>query len=159
MPEKLTEARPASAVQLCLKRAGRERRYIDSRLAVAGLGKAVMSVTSAPSADAPVEATPSGGAETEPVAQEQPSGELARLLHLAVPLSVRLAERDLTIESILKLNVGSVLEFDCRADSELELVVADQPIGAGQAVKIGENFGLRITRIGTPGQRIRAMGR
>lgn len=81
------------------------------------------------------------------------------MLHLAVPLSVRLAERDLTIESILKLNVGSVLEFDCRADSELELVVADQPIGAGQAVKIGENFGLRITRIGTPGQRIRAMGR
>ncbi|HEY3244319.1 MAG TPA: FliM/FliN family flagellar motor C-terminal domain-containing protein [Phycisphaerae bacterium] len=101
--------------------------------------------------------TPAPGAAS--TADLSVGGELARLLHVQVPLSVKLAERDLTIESILRLNVGSVLEFERRSDSELELVVADQPIGAGQAVKIGENFGLRITRIGTPGQRIRAMGK
>lgn len=84
---------------------------------------------------------------------------LDRLLHLQVPLSVKLAERDMPVESILQLTVGSVLEFDRSAESELELVVTDQTIGAGEAVKIGENFGLRITHIGTPDERIRAMGR
>ncbi len=85
--------------------------------------------------------------------------DLERLLHLQVPISVRLAERDMSVESILQLTVGSVLEFDRSADSELDLVVTGQTIGAGEAVKIGENFGLRITRIGTRYDRIRALGR
>ena len=46
--------------------------------------------------------------------------------------------------------------FDIGA--ELKLVVTNRQIGLGQAVKVGENFGLRITRIGTIYDTIMALG-
>ena len=51
-----------------------------------------------------------------------------------------------------------MIEFDKKFDAELELVVSDRQIGLGHAVKVGENFGLRITRIGTIYDTIRALG-
>ncbi len=62
------------------------------------------------------------------------------------------------IRSIVTWTVGSIIEFDTSADSELELMVVNQSIGAGQAVKIGENFGLRISRLQSVQERIQAMG-
>ena len=83
--------------------------------------------------------------------------ELRRILHLEVPVIVQLAERQLDMGDVLQLNVGSVLEFDKSFDAELELVVSNRKIGLGHAVKVGENFGLRISRIGTIYATIRAL--
>jgi len=74
-----------------------------------------------------------------------------------VPVSVVLAERLMTIDEIVATQAGTIIEFDVPFDSELTLYVANSEIGHGQAVKIGENFGLRINRIGTVRQRIDAM--
>jgi flagellar motor switch protein FliN/FliY len=84
--------------------------------------------------------------------------DLSRILGLYVPVSVMLADRLMSIESILKMNVGTIIEFDVAFDSELVLEVADHPIGHGMAIKVGENFGLRITRVGSVEDRIHAMG-
>ena len=91
-----------------------------------------------------------------PAAQRDP--ELARILGLSVPVAVVLAERGLPIESILQITVGTILEFDVSFGAELSLVVGDRSIGSGNAVKIGEHFGLRIASIETVQQRIDAMG-
>lgn len=84
--------------------------------------------------------------------------ELRRILSMRVPVIVKLAERDLPVSNILDLTNGSILEFERLADSELELLVNNKTIGMGQAVKIGENFGLRITRISSVQNTIQAMG-
>ncbi|RME40132.1 MAG: FliM/FliN family flagellar motor switch protein [Planctomycetota bacterium] len=86
------------------------------------------------------------------------SPDINRILGLSVPVTVTLAEREMSIEAILKITIGTIIEFEVPADSELILEVGGCPIGSGQAVKVGENFGLRISRIGSVGDRIRAMG-
>ena len=84
--------------------------------------------------------------------------EMRRILGLSVPVSVVLAQRHMPIEAILEMTAGTIVEFDVPFDSELTLEVANRPIGRGQAVKTGENFGLRIAEIGTVHERIGAMG-
>ena len=84
--------------------------------------------------------------------------ELRRILGLTVPLVVTIAERDMAIESVLAIKVGTIIEFDVAFDSELTLHVANRPIAKGHAVKIGENFGLRVTRIHKIEDRIEALG-
>lgn len=83
--------------------------------------------------------------------------EISRILGISVPVSVALAQRELSIESILAIAPGTILEFDVPSSSELTLYVGNQPVGRGEAVKVGENFGLRLTRIGTVRDRIDAM--
>jgi len=85
--------------------------------------------------------------------------ELRRILHLLVPVSVILAERTMSVRSILEVTAGSIIEFDVPCDTRLTLAVGNRPIGRGQAVKIGEKFGLRVTGIDGVQARIDAMGR
>jgi flagellar motor switch protein FliN/FliY len=83
---------------------------------------------------------------------------IARILELGVPVSVILAERPMPVETILLITVGTILEFDVPFGSDLSLVVGNRTLGRGQAVKIGEHFGLRITEIDSVRHRIEAMG-
>lgn len=84
--------------------------------------------------------------------------ELRRILQIEVPVIVQLADRQMTMKEVLSFNVGSVIEFENRFDAELKLVVTNRQIGLGHAVKVGENFGLRVTRIGTIHDTIMALG-
>jgi len=93
----------------------------------------------------------------EPAPAPRPA-EIERILGLSVPVSATLAERDMNIGSILAINVGAIVEFDVPVDSELTLYVGNRPVGNGQAVKAGENFGVRITQIDNVEHRIGAMG-
>ena len=87
-----------------------------------------------------------------------PKPDIRRLLGLSVPVTVILAERDMTIASLLSMSVGTIIEFEVTFDSELSLQIAGRPIGVGHAAKVGENFGLRVTKIGSMEDRIDAMG-
>ncbi len=107
------------------------------------------------SAAAPVAAAPPPAA-TQPRRPMSPS--LERILQITVPVHVNIAERTMDVASIMELNVGSILEFTKAADSDLQLVVVNECIGCGQAVKVGENFGLQITTIESMTERIRALG-
>jgi len=83
--------------------------------------------------------------------------DLKTILKLRVPVIVQIARRRTSMENVLGLSPGSILEFEKSADDELELLVNNKAIGRGAAVKVGENFGLRITAIGTPRQRVAAL--
>lgn len=83
--------------------------------------------------------------------------DIERILSLTVPVAVKLAEREISLEQILKITVGTILEFDVSADTELSLNIGAEKIGSGQAVKVGENFGLRLTQVHSVGDRIAAM--
>lgn len=102
---------------------------------------------------------------SKPPASAQPppdyshlSPELRKLMHLQVPIIVHLADRSMEMGDIIELAAGSIIEFSRPSDAELDLVVGNRQVGKGHAVKVGENFGLRITDIGPLEERIRAMG-
>lgn len=84
--------------------------------------------------------------------------ELKRILRLEVPVIVKLAERKLTVAEVMRLGSGAIIEFFKSSEEPLELLVNNKPIGVGEAVKVGENFGLKITQIGDVKQIIRMLG-
>ena len=111
-------------------------------------------------------AAPSSVAPPRPVSRPTISSVLSdarrpnveRILKLEVPVIVRLAERVMPLLDVVNLCTGAIIEFDKPSDSELDLMINNKCIGNGQAVKVGENFGLRINHIGSIQERIRAMG-
>lgn len=113
-----------------------------------------------PTPDVPTPPTPTDKPKEQPpeAAERDELDELSRLLDISVPLAVTLADREMTVKEVLEIAVGTIIEFERLFDAELMLSVADQPIGYGQAVKIGENFGLRVTHIMSPEDRVAAMG-
>ena len=83
--------------------------------------------------------------------------DVSRLLGLALDIRVVLAEREMPLNSVLAIRPGTIIEFDVPFDAELLLYAGDRRIGVGQAVKVGEKFGLRVSHIGTVRERIQAL--
>jgi len=90
-------------------------------------------------------------------AQEQPQGPLDRVLKLRVPVIVRLAERKMRLSEVLAISVGAIVEFEKPFDASLDLLVNNKEIGQGQAVKVGEQFGLRVVTIGSLRDKVDAL--
>jgi flagellar motor switch protein FliN len=88
-----------------------------------------------------------------------PQAEVERILRLEVPIIVKLAERKLNMHEIMRLGTGAIIEFMKSSDEPLQLLINNKVIGVGEAVKVGENFGLRLTQIGDVKQIIQSMGR
>lgn len=86
------------------------------------------------------------------------SPEIKRILSISVPVIVKLAERRMSLAEVMRLGVGAIIEFSKRSEEPLKLHINNKPIAVGEAVKVGENFGLRITQIGDVKQIIRQLG-
>ncbi len=93
-----------------------------------------------------------------PTTAAPPTPMLDRILKIEVPIIVRLAERSMTVSGVMGFAPGSIIELPKNADAELDLMVNNKVVGCGQAVKVGENFGLKLTYLGNLSERIRAMG-
>ena len=90
--------------------------------------------------------------------QPATGGEVRRILRLEVPIIVKLAERKLMLSEVMRLGTGAIIEFFKSSNEPLELLINNKVIAIGEAVKVGENFGLRITRIGDVRQIIESLG-
>lgn len=84
--------------------------------------------------------------------------DLQSILQLEVPLSVQIASRQMTMREVANLSPGAIIELPKGADEELEIIVSNRQIGVGTAVKVGENFGIRVTYVGNLQDRIKALG-
>ena len=86
-----------------------------------------------------------------------PAGESRRLdLLLDVPLdlSVELGRSRMTIQDLLGLGPGSVIELDKIAGEPLDILVNDRLVARGEAVVVNDKFGGRITDIVSQAERI-----
>ena len=83
--------------------------------------------------------------------------KLERLLRLQVPVIVKLADRRLSLQEVMRFGPGAIIEFFKPSDQPLELLVNNKTIAIGETVKVGENFGIRITQIGDVKQIIEMM--
>ena len=82
---------------------------------------------------------------------------LQSLLGIEVPLIVQIADKVATVAEVTSLQPGVIIEFPKQASQDLTILVNNTTVGSGQAVKVGENFGVRIRSIETPSQRIEAL--
>jgi flagellar motor switch/type III secretory pathway protein FliN len=86
------------------------------------------------------------------------SPTVSRLLKTEVPVIVTLASKQESAGKLLHLGPGSIIEFSQSCDSPLQLSVNNLPIGLGEAVKIGDHFGLKIVEIVPAEERLERLG-
>jgi flagellar motor switch protein FliN/FliY len=103
----------------------------------------------------PSDASPSPGSEPD---KDSTDPDVRRILKVGVPVIVRLARRPMPVREVMQFATGSIIEFDRPADGELDLMINNAVIGRGQAVKVGENFGLRVLHILSLREKIEALG-
>ena len=75
------------------------------------------------------------------------------LLRIKVPVVVTLAQKRQKLNRIIELGPGSIIQFDKSCEEMLDLEVGDQAVACGEAVKVGDKFGLRITAMVLPDKR------
>lgn len=84
--------------------------------------------------------------------------DLQTILKLKVPLIVTVGSQRVSVETVLGLGPGSIMELGKPADEKLEILINNKQVGTGEAVKVYENFGVRITNIQPTHQIVEAMG-
>jgi flagellar motor switch protein FliN len=96
--------------------------------------------------------------------QSAPADEFARLpsytrsmLRIEVPLVVKLASTRQTIDEILELGPGAIIKFDKSCEELLDLEIGGHAIAQGEAVKVGDKFGLRINSMVLPSERFHGL--
>jgi flagellar motor switch protein FliN/FliY len=72
---------------------------------------------------------------------------MGALLDLTLPISIELGRTSMTIQEILQLGRGSVVQLDRLAGEPIDIFVGDRRFAEGEVVVLGENFGVRVTRI------------
>ena len=90
-------------------------------------------------------------------ALEDPSASpLDILLEIELPVTLRFGQKQMTLEDILKLDVGSVVEFDRGIEDPVEVLVNDRLVARGAAVTVDGQYGVRIVEIAGPRERLDA---
>ena len=81
------------------------------------------------------------------------------LLRVKVPVIVTLAGKKQPLGRICELGPGSILQFDKSCEEMLDMCVGERLVAQGEAVKVGDKFGLRITNVILPDERFTSIHR
>ncbi len=76
-----------------------------------------------------------------------PEVPLSMLLDLTLAVSIELGRTTMTVQEILRLGRGSVIQLDRIAGEPIDVYVGERRFAEGEVVVLGEYFGVRITRI------------
>jgi len=79
---------------------------------------------------------------------------LDRILDLPLVLSAQLGSVKMLIKDLLQLGPGSVVELDKLAGEPLEVLVNDKLVARGEVVMVNEKFGIRLTDVVSPTERV-----
>jgi flagellar motor switch protein FliN/FliY len=93
-------------------------------------------------------------AANDTVSPPAPGRRLDLLLDVPLDLSVELGRARMSIQDLLGLSPGAVIELDKIAGEPLDILVNDRLVARGEAVVVNDKFGIRITDIVSPAERI-----
>jgi flagellar motor switch protein FliN/FliY len=85
--------------------------------------------------------------------------DIDMILDIPVQLTVELGRTKIAIKSLLQLAQGSVVELDGLAGEPMDVLVNGYLIAQGEVVVVNDKFGIRLTDIITPSERIRKLNR
>jgi len=83
--------------------------------------------------------------------------ELEVILDIPVSISMEVGRTSITIRNLLQLNQGSVIELDRLAGEPLDVLVNGTLIAHGEVVVVNEKFGIRMTDVISPAERIKKL--
>ncbi len=92
-------------------------------------------------------------------APECPVNDINMVLDIPVQLSVELGRTKVPIKYILQLAQGSVVELDALAGEPMDVLVNGYLIAQGEVVVVNDKFGIRLTDVVTPSERLRRVSR
>jgi len=87
------------------------------------------------------------------------ANDINMILDIPVQLTVELGRTRIPIKHILQLAQGSVVELDALAGEPMDVLVNGYLIAQGEVVVVNEKFGIRLTDIVTPSERMRRLSR
>ncbi|RUO47919.1 flagellar motor switch protein FliN [Pseudidiomarina donghaiensis] len=85
--------------------------------------------------------------------------ELDIIMDIPVKLSVELGRTRITIKQLLELAQGSVVELDGLAGEPMDILINGYLIAQGEVVVLDDKYGIRITEIVTPSERVQKLNR
>jgi flagellar motor switch protein FliN/FliY len=94
-------------------------------------------------------------APAAPIGLEGPNLDV--ILDIPVSISMEVGNTDITIRNLLQLNQGSVIELDRLAGEPLDVLVNGTLIAHGEVVVVNEKFGIRLTDVISPSERIKKL--
>lgn len=114
-------------------------------------------------------ATESGPESGGPLSGESPkpfsaggeghANDINMVLDIPVQLSVELGRTKVPIKHILQLGQGSVVELDALAGEPMDVLVNGYLIAQGEVVVVNDKFGIRLTDVVTPSERLRRVSK
>jgi len=112
--------------------------------------------------DVPTQAGGVASAELDELVDETPpvsTGEVKMdaILDVPVTVSMEIGRTNLNIRNLLQLNQGSVVELDRLAGEPMDVLVNGTLIAKGEVVVVNEKFGIRLTDIVSPADRVKRL--
>ncbi|MBM4339145.1 MAG: flagellar motor switch protein FliN [Deltaproteobacteria bacterium] len=101
-----------------------------------------------------------GGQEemSEDASSLRGNGNLDFILDIPLEVSVELGRTRILISELLQLGQGSVVELSKLAGEPLEILVNQKLVARGEVVVVNEKFGVRLTDIISPAERVKQLG-
>jgi flagellar motor switch protein FliN/FliY len=90
---------------------------------------------------------------------DAPINDINMVLDIPVQLSVELGRTKVPIKHILQLGQGSVVELDALAGEPMDVLVNGYLIAQGEVVVVNDKFGIRLTDVVTPSERLRRISK
>ena len=94
-----------------------------------------------------------------PTVASAAGNDINMILDIPVQLTVELGRTRIPIKHILQLAQGSVVELEALAGEPMDVLVNGYLIAQGEVVVVNEKFGIRLTDIVTPSERMRRLSR
>ncbi len=104
-------------------------------------------------AQAATEAATSAAGATQP-GRKAPARTLEFLMDVALSVSVEVGRARMTISDLLQMGPGSVVELEKLAGEPLDIFINGKAVARGEAVIVNEKFGVRLTDIMSPEDRV-----
>jgi flagellar motor switch protein FliN/FliY len=98
-----------------------------------------------------------GGVEAAPVQKKQLGRNLEFILDVALQVTVEVGRTRMTIQDLLRLGQGSVVELEKLAGEPLDIYINGKQVARGEAVIVNDKFGVRLTDIISPEDRIEGL--
>ncbi len=94
--------------------------------------------------------------------KDQPSSNKDRIdliMDIVLPVSIELGRTKMYIKDILELERGSIIELDKMAGEPVDLYINNKKMAEGEVVVVDKHFGIRITNLIDPQDRIKNLGK
>ncbi|MFT3856590.1 MAG: flagellar motor switch protein FliN [Aquabacterium sp.] len=114
---------------------------------------------SAAATEVATQATPAAFANFSPSVPNAAGNDISMILDIPVQLTVELGRTRIPIKNILQLAQGSVVELDALAGEPMDVLVNGFLIAQGEVVVVNDKFGIRLTDIVTPSERMRRLSK